>query len=127
MGRKTYEAAKVVPTPDTVRVVMTKHPDRYSDSAVDGQLEFTDESPTEILARYQNHPTCLLLGGGEVYRRFLQDNLVDEIYLTVEPVRFESGTPLFTEKTLDEFLNSFGKITVTDLNSSGTKLYHVLI
>ena len=40
---------------------------------------------------------CALLGGEQVYGRFLADDLVDELVLTVEPLLFGSGRRLVAE------------------------------
>ena len=37
----------------------------------------------------------VILGGTQVYSYCLQNNLIDELYLTVEPIVFGSGLPLF--------------------------------
>lgn len=128
MGSKTYESLNIKPQPGVLRIVMTRRPEKYDDSIVPGQIEFTDMSPLEIIAKYQTlYDACLLLGGGEIYEEFLKQNLVDEIYLTVEPIMHGSGTPLLASgEKLSMFLDGV-EPTVEDLNSAGTKLLRYLI
>ena len=65
-----------------------------------------------------------VLGGAAVYGWFLQKNLLDDIYLTIEPLIFGSGLPLFNIKlnmTVHYKLHSVKK-----LNSSGSVLLHYI-
>lgn len=60
-------------------------------------LTFTDESPTQLVSRLRQKKgkNIWLMGGGELARAFLIDDLVDELYLGVVPVLLGSGLPLF--------------------------------
>ena len=82
--------------PGIRRVVLTRNPAALADDVVEGQLEFTDESPTVLAARLraEGHERCALLGGGEVYGAFLAAGLVDELQLSLEPMMFGSGVRL---------------------------------
>jgi dihydrofolate reductase len=82
--------------PELLRMVMTGRPADAATEAVPGQLEFTDLSPAALLAdlgRRGRH-RCALLGGERIYSRFLADDLVDELVLTVEPRLFGAGLRL---------------------------------
>ncbi len=128
LGRKTYDSVGIKPEPGIMRIVMTRHPEKYNGLSVEGQIEFTNMSPQEIIAKYQaHHDACLLLGGGEIYEEFLKQNLVNEIYLTVEPVKHGSGTPLLVSgEKLSKFLGNT-EPTVEVLNSAGTELLHYIL
>jgi dihydrofolate reductase len=79
-----------------LRVVMTRSPDQYAAEAVPGVLEFSDATP-EVLAaglRARGFQRCALLGGSHVHSLFFEAGLVDEVWLTIEPVLFGGGTPL---------------------------------
>jgi len=128
MGRKTYESVGIKPDTGILRIVMTRNPEKYNDLSMEGQLEFTDKSPKDIVTKYQSlYESCLLLGGGEVYEEFLKQNLVSEIFLTVEPVVHKSGTPLLSSsKKLASFIGNINPETKI-LNAGGTKLLHYVL
>lgn len=62
----------------------------------DGLL-FTAEPPAAIVARLRKKKgkNIWLMGGGELARAFLIDDLVDELYLGVVPILLGAGLPLF--------------------------------
>ena len=128
MGRKTYESVTIKPEPGVLRLVMTRNPDRQKDSEINGQLEFTNLSASKIVQKYQKtYNSCLILGGGKIYEEFLKNNLVDEIYLTVEPITHGSGTPLLgSGRKLSDAIGEV-KPETKILNSEGTKLLHYVI
>lgn len=123
MGRKTYEAAKehMTLSPRALRVILTKNPKGYTRETVPGQLEFTSESPKALVKRLEKigHKTALLVGGSEINAAFLKQNLIDELWLTVEPLIIGRGKNLFseTESRKKILLRSAKK-----LNKNGTLL-----
>ena len=60
-------------------------------------ITFTDESPGAVIAAIRKLPGkhIWLMGGGELIRDFLKEDLVDELYLGVVPVLIGEGIPLF--------------------------------
>ena len=62
-----------------------------------------------------------LLGGTQTYSYFLHRNLIDELYLTIEPVVFGDGLPLF--KCENDTL-AFQFVSVEKLNEQGALLLH---
>lgn len=78
------------------RVVVTRDPARWAADHVPDRLEFTSDSPTDIVRRLraQGHRQCALLGGSQIHSLFLDSGLVDRLLLSVEPRLFGSGTPL---------------------------------
>lgn len=124
MGRKTFETIPNQPSPQKLRVVMTKDPEEFKHLQKPGHVEFTDSTPEEVIEKYQENSSCLLLGGGEIYRQFLTQDLVDEMYITVEPVTFNSGVRFF-DSSVDEFISLHPNYTMRFLNDTGTKLYHI--
>jgi len=61
------------------------------------ELIYVNEAPREFVDRLRKQPgkDIWLMGGGELARSFLQDDLVDELYLGVVPVLLGEGIPLF--------------------------------
>ncbi len=82
--------------PDRRRVVLTRSPADYAGDAVSGVLEFSADEPAKLVARLRadGHRRCALLGGAQIHRQFLEAGLVDELWITLEPRLFGSGTPL---------------------------------
>lgn len=93
MGRKTFETIGR-PLKDRLMVVMTRG---QGGEAMDG-VEYSNKSPREILADVEarGFEQAAICGGSEIYSMFLREGLVDELFLTVEPVLFGSGVPLAT-------------------------------
>lgn len=105
MGRKTYESVKnnLKLEPGKLRIVMTRDVKKYQIDSVSGQLEFSDLSPEELIKKiaHRNYKTILLAGGATINGLFLKKNLVDEIYLTLEPRLFGQGTALIEKQLFD--------------------------
>jgi len=77
---------------------------------------------TSLLAKYK---TVAVLGGGAVYRFMLESGLLDEIFITVEPLIFGRGKEMFvggTHRTMRMRL-----LSVRRLNRTGTLLLHYQI
>ena|SRR3989338_6137086 len=123
MGRKTYEAAKghTALSPKILRVVLTKNPKRYRHLTVQNQLEFTNQPPKKLLAtlKRRGYAEALLVGGSEVNSAFLRANLIDEIWLTVEPLVLGTGKTLFSKDRPNKRMRLLHS---KQLNKSGTLL-----
>jgi len=114
MGSHTYKADHTQPLPNHRSIVLTQHPETYKSQEVKGQLEFTSESPSELTTRLQRdgHDQMLLIGGPHVATSFLKEQLIDEVWLTIEPKIFGAGENFATEEKLDVSLRllSFEKV-----------------
>lgn len=125
MGSETYEAARknIKLDSNQLRIILTRNPARYRANAVavPGKLEFSNESPRQLVKRLENKgfKQMLLLGGGTINTLFLKESLVDELYLTLEPKIFGKGKTLVRE---GEFGILLGLINIKRLNQSGTLL-----
>lgn len=121
MGRKTYETVRdeLKLSPKTLRVVMTKRPLPFAKESVPGQLEFSDETPKNLITRLtaKGYTAALLVGGSDLNEAFLKDQLITDCVLTIEPRFFGDGKSIFTSQSLDV------KLQLTDmtrLNDQGT-------
>ncbi|TAL49971.1 dihydrofolate reductase [Patescibacteria group bacterium] len=100
MGRKTF---------DTIgkplkgrRIIVMSHspaPLLFKEGlgvVTSGTVEFTNLPPRELLddLTAQGVTTVALAGGSSIYSQFLQEGLVTDLYLTIEPVLFGNGVPL---------------------------------
>ncbi|MBC2605823.1 dihydrofolate reductase [Pelagicoccus albus] len=104
MGRKTYETLRqrIQSSSSTrfLRKVVTRNPSDFEDEERPGLIEFTNLSPTQIQAELakRGRKMTALLGGGQIYTHFLASGLVEELWITIEPILFGAGTPLLTKE-----------------------------
>jgi dihydrofolate reductase len=126
MGSRTYEVAKPNPKKNVLRIVMTRFPQQYKESAVPGMLEFTNEGPLALVTRLEKNgfKELLLVGGGEINTFFFQANLVDELWLTIEPKIFGKGKMIVSQAPMDVTLKLE---MITQLNEQGTLLLHYFV
>lgn len=105
MGSKTYLAAKPMMkhSPSKLRIIMTGHPEKFADQAIREQLEFTHDQPKEILNKLakKGYQQVILAGGANTNRLFFQQNLVDELWVTIEPKLFGAGNSVIGDQTVD--------------------------
>lgn len=123
MGRETYDASKPVIKLEKgkLRIVLTRSPKNYSNETIKGQLEFSDETPEKLIQRLPTleYKKALLVGGSIINGLFLKHNLVDELYLTIEPRIFGKGKNIIEGQLLDKSLQL---TSVKKLNKNGTLL-----
>lgn len=95
MGETTYDTIGK-PLSERLNIVMSLEPDKRKN--VPGVLEFTNKPPQELLKDLERrgYTTVILGGGATINGLFLKENLIDEIWLTVEPKIFGSGLALFS-------------------------------
>ena len=98
MGRKTLDAGLRMTGGKLPKTAMKMYV--MSNTKEPGEREgavFVNESPAALVARIrkQNGTDIWLMGGGELARVFLRDDLVDEMYLGIAPVLLGEGIPLF--------------------------------
>jgi dihydrofolate reductase len=100
MGRATYETAREEIRASTrrgyLRMVATRSPAQHAADVRPEEIEFTAHAPAQIVADLarRGRQRCALLGGGQIYRAFLDAGVVDALWLTLEPVVLGGGTPL---------------------------------
>jgi len=94
MGKTTYDTIGR-PLPDRLNVVMDLEPDASKNS--EGSLEYTNTPPTQLVKELNERgfENIILGGGSTINGLFLKENLIDEIWLTVEPKIFGEGLDLF--------------------------------
>ncbi|MBI4136436.1 dihydrofolate reductase family protein [Candidatus Roizmanbacteria bacterium] len=121
MGSNTYTAAKSMMkhTPGRRRIIMTRSPEKYASEEKPGMLEFTSESPKHLINRMKKngYAQMLLVGGSIINSLFLEDNLIDEIHLTIEPCIFGKGKNLISES---DIVKKLTLVSITPLNTRGT-------
>jgi dihydrofolate reductase len=95
MGSRTFATIGRA-LPGRRMVVYTTKP---GDFAADG-VEATNEAPAELVARLSKEGAqgLAVCGGASIYSLFMQAGVVDELYLTIEPVLFGTGITLFKDE-----------------------------
>jgi len=95
MGSKTFDTIGRI-LPGRKSVVMTRDKQRISQHA---DLIYTDQAPPNIIndLKDQGFDTVTLIGGSIINTLFMQENLIDEIHITMVPKIFGKGLSLFCE------------------------------
>lgn len=123
MGAKTYKAVRQQFDLATsrLRIILTANPRKYLNQAIPGKLEFSKESPRQLVNRLKKlgYRQLLLAGGGLVNFSFLKAGLVDELHLVIEPLIFGLGKTLVAEGPLAASLKL---ISQKRLNNQGALL-----
>ena len=121
MGRKTYEVnqGKRTIDPDKPRIVMTHQPEEFAHEAQPG-LEFSGGTPAQILDELMKRGKnrTMIAGGVAVYSAFLDAGLIDEMFITKEPIRLKGSI-----KMPDDLTDGFSWLGHHQLNSTGTQLH----
>lgn len=100
-GSKTFEAAKShvlkTLTPNRLRVVLTSRSASFSQYVQKGVLEFKSGNICKILneLKRRHMKRCVVLGGSNVYTQCIKSKVMDELWVTLEPLGFGSGKRMF--------------------------------
>jgi len=98
MGRKTYDVALKMGGGGFGDSNMKNYVFSHSQPPGErGGVTFVNESPKSFVEKLRQRlgKNIWLMGGGELARDFLKDDLVDELYIGVVPVLIGEGIPLF--------------------------------
>ena len=103
MGSNTFNADTFKPSANHLLIIMTRHPDKYKNLEVPGQIEFTNKSPVALTARFKSkgYKQMVVVGGPHVATSFLKEQLIDELWLTFEPRIFGTGGNFAIDENLD--------------------------
>lgn len=117
MGHNTYKTLPS-PLPGRLHIVLTTKP--AAQETRPGEVEFTADTPQEIVRSLEErgYREAVLIGGAQANTLFLKSNLVDELWLTVEPLIFGDGIGLFA----GAFLAYARLLSVERLNEAGSVL-----
>ena len=98
MGRKNFESIphKYRPLPDRTNIVIT----RQSEYKAEGCIVVDSVEAALEIAKNNGDIEPFIIGGGQIYRIALEENLVDKIYLTKVHHSFEGDT-FFPELSSD--------------------------
>lgn len=122
MGAKTYEAAKNFMKHESgrLRIVLTHTPEKFDGEQIPGQLEFTNAPPVDLLEKLEERGfnDGILVGGAHTNTEFLKNNLVHEVWITIEP--YIKGVGLNT--AVDMVDVHLDLLSSEKLNDTGTLL-----
>lgn len=123
MGSGTYEPAKenMEHHERRLRIIVTRTPEKYDNEKIDGQLEFTNEAPSELIKRLENqgHTEGYLVGGAKTNTEFFKHNLVTELWQTLEPKILGFGNGIIGNEEVNVSLKL---LSSEKLNDKGTLL-----
>lgn len=96
MGRKTFDTIKK-PLPSRLNLVLTSTPNKFV--TIPDLLEFVDDSPPEVIQglKGRGFESVFVIGGAQTYTEFLKYQLLNELWITIEPLVFGEGISIFTE------------------------------
>jgi dihydrofolate reductase len=113
VGRRTYE-------------ILTKQPEfsEFKDVALiavsKNKIKLVSEkhkiaaSPEEALKLLRGSKEVIVAGGGILNSAFLEKNLVDELYLDVEPIIISDGIPVFKGGSFEKALKLLGQKKISN-------------
>ncbi|OGG49206.1 hypothetical protein A3C18_02195 [Candidatus Kaiserbacteria bacterium RIFCSPHIGHO2_02_FULL_54_11b] len=87
-------------------------------------LIYCNPASSDCLPLMEKYERVAILGGTQTYTYFLENDLLDEIYLTIEPIVFGRGLNLF--ETKEPFETRFKLESTKQLNETGSLLLHYL-
>ncbi|MEK7506331.1 MAG: dihydrofolate reductase family protein [Patescibacteria group bacterium] len=120
VGRNTYESvSKRLRKRNTF--VLSRRPKTLVRR---GMVTFVNPANVGLSKLLGEYKSIAILGGGAVYRFMLEHGLLDEIFVTVEPLIFGRGKEMFLGGTRTTQVNL---LSVKRLNRTGTLLLHYKI
>jgi dihydrofolate reductase len=129
MGRNTHEAAD---KPHRRRIIFSSQISgwRRPTQLWVNPKEMTPADLAQAVSAVHPFEKALILGGTRVHDWFLAHRSIDKVHLTIEPVRFGAGLPVFSDQdTCDPvgvFQNAgFEVLSETVLNAAGTGYFEL--
>ena len=119
VGNNTYKTA-IEPLSKRNCIVFTASV-RTSEHKSD-MLTYCNPASSDCIPLMEKYEKVAVLGGTQTYTYFLENDLLDELYLTIEPIIFGRGLNLF-ESTKDA-LTKFRLESTKQLNEKGAMLLH---
>lgn len=116
VGRKTYEIMKSgneFRDLDNVKIVVVTSNDTIR---TDDPDYFIVKSPQDAikLLKEKGFKEILVAGGGMLNSSFIKNNLIDDIYLDIEPIVFGKGIKLFSDSDFESRLKFVGVKNISD-------------
>ena len=78
------------------------------------QNHLVAHSPKEALKLLSDFEQVVVAGGGALNASFAEENLVDEMFIDIEPIILGQGIPLFRDKSFERNLKLAGQNKISD-------------
>lgn len=78
------------------------------------QNHLVAHSPKEALKLLSDFEQVVVAGGGALNASFVEENLIDEIFIDIEPIILGQGIPLFRDKNFKRNLKFVGQKKISD-------------
>ena len=124
IGRRTYEVLSMQPEfreflKAGIKIIVVSH----SDFSVKDTGHLVAHSPQKALA-FVASDAVVVAGGAMLNAAFLGENLVDEVYLDVEPAFLGKGMPLFSGKDFERRLELLG---IKNISKNEIQLHYKVV
>lgn len=101
VGSSTFDTLEK-PFRERKQIILTRTPEKYDGKFPDyDNLYFMNATePEQVLEKVKElgFDRVALIGGSQINTFFAKKNLIDELWLTIEPIVFGKGLHLFTEE-----------------------------
>jgi len=118
VGHNTYNVSKSrLDKRNTI--VLTSHADKLKSF---GSVIFVNPEKASIkkFLQNKNYKKVAIIGGGQIYNFCLRNNMLDQLFVTIEPYVFTSGVSMFAGHEFKKY--KFSLVSVKKLNKKGTLL-----
>lgn len=93
-----------------IKLIVVAHNDFQTLSA----NHLVAHSPKEALKLLSDFEQVVVAGGGATNASFIEENLIDEIFIDIEPIILGQGIPLFRDKNFERKLKLVGEKKITE-------------
>jgi dihydrofolate reductase len=119
VGNNTYKTA-IKPLSRRNCLVLSRSEHRKVGASENLNYVNPDKTDVKKYIRDRKYKTVAILGGAQTYTHCLEHNMLDELYLTVEPLAFGEGINLFAKgQNLEQ---RFKLLSIKKLNRQGSLL-----
>jgi dihydrofolate reductase len=120
VGNNTYKTA-IKPLSKRNCIVLTRSVKKTK--RVTNNLRFLNTKSVNLKKTIEKngYKKIAVLGGAQTYSYCLEHKMLDDLYITIEPIIFGSGVPLFAGKFK---LRKTKILSIKKLNKAGTLLVH---
>ena len=123
MGRKSWESLppRFRPLPNRVNCVVS----RNADFQAEGAHLFSNVQSAIETARQSNAEKVFIIGGAQIYNHSLNENLVDEMYLTHVDAAFDDADVFFPRIEEGNWeIQEIGRFEADDNNEYSGTIFH---